>query len=68
MEKIKGSSNIAGVDYKGTTLTIQFHSGATWSYHDVPPHVHRELMNAESKGGYFGSYIRNNYKGKKHEA
>ncbi len=72
MEKINGSSNIAAIGYEGNTLKVQFKGkddkpGAMWSYHDVPAHVHKELMNAESKGGYFGSYIRNNFKGKKHE-
>ena len=42
--------------------------GVTWSYHDVPAHVHKELMGAESVGGYFGSYIRNKFKGTRHES
>lgn len=66
MEKVK-SSNIAAIGYEGTTLKVQFNSGTTWSYHDVPAHVHKELMGAESIGGYFGSHIRSNYKGTKHE-
>ncbi len=67
MQKITGSSNIAAIGYSGTTLTVQFKSGVTWSYHDVPAHIHHELMNAESKGGYFANHIRNKYNGKKHE-
>ena len=66
MEKVK-SSNIEAIGYVGTTLTVRFRGGTTWSYHEVPPHVHKDLMGAESIGGYFGSYIRNNFKGKKHE-
>jgi len=68
MEKVTGSSNITHIGYEGTTLKVRFRGGTEWSYHDVPAHVHKELMNAESIGGYFHSHIRNNYKGKKHEA
>ena len=71
MDKVR-SSNIEAIGYEGTTLKVQFKTkdgrpGATYVYHDVPAHVHKELMGAESIGGYFGSYIRNNFKGKKHE-
>jgi hypothetical protein len=61
------SSNISHVGYEGTTLTIQFKSGAAWSYHDVPEHVHRDLMAADSVGGYFGSHVKNKFKGTRHE-
>lgn len=66
MQEVK-SSNISHVGYSGTTLTIQFKSGAKWSYHDVPAHVHRDLMASDSVGGYFGSFIKNKFKGTRHE-
>ena len=61
------SSNLKTIAYNGSTLRVTFQSGATWNYEDVPEHVHRELMSAESKGSYFARMIRNNYKGTKHE-
>lgn len=65
MKEVK-SSNISHVGYEGSTLTIKFKSGATWSYHDVPEHIHRDLMAADSVGGYFGSFVKNKFKGTKH--
>lgn len=49
MQPVK-SSNISHAGYSGTTLTIQFKSGAKWSYHDVPAHIHRDLMASDSVG------------------
>lgn len=66
MQPVK-SSNIEAIGYSGTTLKIKFKSGATWLYHDVPEHIHRELVTAESVGGYFSSNIRNKFKSAKHE-
>jgi len=66
MQEVK-SSNISHIEHKGTTLTVRFKSGATWHYADVPAHVHHELVNAESIGGYFARHIRPHYKGTKHE-
>lgn len=71
MERVH-SSNIHAIGYEGTTLKVQFKDkdgkpGATWSYHGVPAHVHRELMAAESIGGYFARQIKANYKGTKHD-
>lgn len=65
MAEVK-SSNIAEIDHNGTTLTVRFKSGATWNYENVPTHVHHELVNAESIGGYFARHIRPHYKGTKH--
>lgn len=66
MQKVK-SGNIAEIGYSGKTLTVQFKSGVKWSYYDVPEHVHRELMGAESIGGYFARHIRDEFRGKKHD-
>lgn len=60
------SSNIKTIAYNGSTLRITFQSGSTWNYEGVPEHVHRELLNSESKGSYFARMIRNNYNGAKH--
>lgn len=71
MQPVK-SSNIEAIGHVGTTLTVKFKDtatkkGATWSYHDVPAHIHRDLMASDSVGGYFGSFIKNKFKGMKHE-
>lgn len=71
MEKVR-SSNIYAIGHEGTTLKVQFKDkdgkpGAIWHYSDVPEHVHKELMGAESVGGYFASKIKPNHKGTKHE-
>ena len=61
------SSNIEAVDHDGQHLTVQFKSGATWTYHDVPEPVFRKMLSADSIGGYFAKHVRNGYKGAKHE-
>lgn len=42
-------------------LELEFHSGEIYEYFDVPPHVHDELMAADSLGGYFARHIRDQY-------
>jgi hypothetical protein len=64
MNPIK-SSNLSHVGYENGTLKIRFKSGAEWYFDDVPTHVHNELVNAESPGGYFRTHIRDNYAGTK---
>lgn len=76
MKEVK-SSTIEKIGHVGTTLTVKFRDtkkkdgtirpGPTWSYHDVPEHIHRDLMAADSVGGYFGSFVKNKFKGHKHE-
>ena len=55
------SSALRSVGYDGgdATLVITFQSGSTYEYSDVPRSVYDELMAADSKGGYFNSYIKN---------
>ena len=57
------SSNISGIGYDQSTrvLTVQFHRGAVYDYDDVPPNVHHEFLNADSKGRFFQRYIRNDF-------
>ena len=58
------SSNIAAVGYDlGTqTLTIEFRSGGTYEFYDVPEEVFQGLMAASSHGPYFQSEIRGRYR------
>jgi len=46
-------------------LTIQFVSGLTYVYYDVPPMVYDNLKRAKSKGAYFNRHIRDTYLYKK---
>lgn len=57
------SSTMVSVGYekKGRILEIEFRSGAVYEYLDVPAVVHKELMEAESKGRYFNAEIRDTY-------
>lgn len=58
------SSNIAAVGYDGDsqTLTIEFRSGGTYEFYDVPETVHHGLVNSSSLGSYFQSEIRGRYR------
>jgi hypothetical protein len=57
------SSNIGAIDYDPSSkmLTVQFRSGTTWQYADVPPEEHAALMAADSVGSYFARFIRDLY-------
>jgi hypothetical protein len=58
------SSNIASVGYDedSSTLEIEFHSGGVYQYFDVPNHVYRDLVSAESVGRYFANHIKGHYR------
>jgi len=57
------SSSIAAIGYSATerALWVQFVSGRTYRYADVPKDVHEEFLRADSKGRYFNSEIRDSY-------
>ena len=54
------SSNVAGYDYDPLTkrLTVSFHGGSAYHYHDVPQASVDAFAKADSKGGYLSSKIR----------
>jgi hypothetical protein len=54
------SSNIEAVGHEGTTLYVRFKGGAVWSYANVMPASHQEMMAQESIGGYFAKHIKPN--------
>jgi hypothetical protein len=58
------SSNIAAAGYDAETrvLDIQFQSGDTYSYDDVPAGVAEGLFSAASAGSYFYNNIKNRYR------
>jgi hypothetical protein len=57
------SSMLASVGYDPAErlLELEFTSGSVYRYADVPESVHRELLAAESKGGYFLDAIQDQY-------
>ena len=63
------SSYIDAVAYNEdiNELRVQFKSGATWRYMDVPQSVHVSLLMAESTGKYFAKEVRGVFTGRKIE-
>jgi len=57
------SSNIQGVHYDPATqtLAVQFKSGSTYEYDDVPAEEYQSLMEAPSKSQYFNQNIKDGY-------
>lgn len=55
------SSNIKAAGYLEGTLYVQFLSGNTFSYLNVPAEVYNAFMDADSKGKYFASSIKGQY-------
>ena len=55
------SSNLRAVGYHGTTLTIAFRSGGTYTYADVPQEVYDGFFAAHSKCRYFHQEVRGRY-------
>jgi len=58
------SSGLAAVGYskRRHILEIEFVNGAIYRYLNVPPLIYRDLMSAVSKGRYYDSNIRGNYR------
>ena len=54
------SSSVTSVGYdeESRTLEIEFTSGETYQYFDVPAYVHAELMAAPSKGTYVNTELK----------
>ena len=59
-EKVEGSSNIKEVGWSKGTLQIKFKHGGIYDYTPVTEEQYKEMMEAESKGGYFTKNIRDN--------
>lgn len=57
------SSNIRSVGYDtdNQILEIEFNSGAVYRYSNVPNSEYEGMMNADSKGKYFHSNIKERY-------
>ena len=50
-----------GYDPVDEILELEFHTSGIYQYGEVPEEIYRELMAAESKGGYFLEYIQDQY-------
>jgi hypothetical protein len=57
------SSNLVSVGYDAAArlLEVEFVTGKTYQYHDVPLDVYQGLMSASSKGEYLHDNILNRY-------
>ena len=44
------------------TLYLRFHSSDVYRYFDFPPELYRDFLGAESKGRFFLSQIRNQFR------
>ena len=65
-ESVKSSYiDAIAYDEEKQELRVQFSSGATWKYSDVPPAVHVSLLLAESTGKYFAKEIKGVFTGRK---
>jgi hypothetical protein len=52
------SEALRSVGYQDGTLEIEFVTGSIYQYFDVPERVYEELRMAESKGAFFQTHIR----------
>lgn len=57
------SSGIAAIGYENGTLAVQFSSGRTYIYADVPAELVEKMRGAESIGRFFMAEIRSKFKG-----
>ncbi|MGI6108331.1 MAG: KTSC domain-containing protein [Eubacteriaceae bacterium] len=56
------SSVIVSAAYSNWRLLINFTSGKSICYDDVPWEVYRDLLNAESPGKYYNEHIKFHYR------
>ena len=58
------SSNVAAVGYDplSKVLEVQFHSGATYQYFEVPDPLYRAFMRAPSLGKYLHEHIKHQFR------
>jgi hypothetical protein len=51
-----------GYDAQARMLEVEFRSGGIYQYYDVPPHIHAELVQAESCGKYLQGNVKGQYR------
>jgi len=59
----RSSSFIKNVswDPNSEILLVQFSSGSTWAYHEVPEDIYNKMVRSVSVGEYFNKNVRNQY-------
>lgn len=62
-----GSSNLASGSYDDETqeLTVEFRSGETYAYRNVPQGIWAGLKGAGSAGSYFHRQVRSRFAGRR---
>ena len=55
-------SGIGGLRAQRRWLYLRVQSGEIYRYFDFPPDRYRDFLAAESKGTYFGKYIRKQFR------
>jgi len=57
------SSNLSAVGYdeKTQTMNVRFNSGGLYAYYNEPEKTYRKLMDADSHGSYFNTFIKGMY-------
>ncbi len=58
------SSNISrfAYDERNQALKVEFKSGSTYDYLDVPEHVFDGMRSAQSKGQYLAQHVKGSYR------
>lgn len=64
---VSGNLKAIGYDAATKTLDVQFASGLTYRYSDVPAATHKELAEADSVGHYFAKNVRTRFASEKLE-
>ena len=62
---VVNSSSISRVEYEAELRQLQIwfvESSGVCTYHDVPPHVYEDFLNAPSKGVFFNDQIKDRYR------
>lgn len=59
---VSSALTTVGYSKRLRALEIEFHDGSIYRYLEVPRFVHRELIAAESKAGYYNHHVRGKYR------
>lgn len=51
-----------GYDDEAQTMTVEFKSGATYNYFDVPSQLFEGIRNAPSKGQFLAQQVKGSYR------
>ena len=64
LHPVKKSSQVHSIGYDANTktLAVQFNSGGTYHYHDVPQEKFNAMRDAESPGSHLGKHIKGAHK------